>query len=563
MFIRLVGSLQVLDKAGRDCTPRGAKSRALLALLCQTPDRRRARRWLESRLWSDRGAEQASGSLRQALMELRKSLGDAADSVQADRDFVQLVDVATDLDSDPDTARKALQEGRDFMEGIDVIDPAFLDWLNAERQRVAVALGLPSRQATEAIGIPSPFVGTNSAPLFVISFGSLPGGTGQFAASEMARAIVQLVSEFMQVEVFGEGTRQVPDGLPQTGLTLHLEGVEIQGKLHMMVSLNLRGTGQTVWSQRIAISGPQDVSEGLGEFPALAFQATEATLMQMPRLAEMPNASAQTRINGLAARAVTAMFSYDAARLRQADALLAEAESIQPSGRISAFRSLVRQIMYVERTEGPPTRLEAEADGFALQALEHANDNPLVLALVSYTRLMIDANPEAGTVLARDALRVSPLNPFGYWSMAGAHIQSGRNADALEAARKGAEIASRTAFGHSWESIAGLAAMRDGLLAAATAHYEAAHYRAPNFRAVMRPLIYLYLEQGAPEKAARVLKSLLRVEPDFSPASVLQADYPAITLRRSLLAEKHQAALQALMDGCLDRATLTKNAPKG
>jgi DNA-binding SARP family transcriptional activator len=550
MLIRLVGSLQVLDKTGRDCTPRGAKSRALLALLCQTPDRRRPRRWLESRLWSDRGAEQASGSLRQALMELRKSLGEAADHVHADRDSVQLLDVSTDLDSEPEAALKALREGRDFLEGIDIVDPAFLDWLGVERQRVAVALGLPSRRPQEAEAIPSPFAGMNSAPLFVISFGSLPGSTGQFTASEMARAITQLVSEFMVVEVFGDSGRQVPDGLPQSGLTLHLEGVEIQGKLHMMVSLILRSTGQTMWSQRIALAGPQDVAEGLGEFPALAFQATEATLMQMPRLAEMPNASAHTRINALAARAVTEMFSYDTLRLRQADALLAEAEEIQSSGRINALRSLVRQIMFVERTEGPPSRLEAEADGFAREALERANDNPLVLALVSYTRLMIDANPEAGTVLARDALRMSPLNPFGYWSMAGAHIQSGRNSDALEAARKGAEIASRTAFGHSWESMAGLAAMRDGLFAAATAHYEAAHYRAPNFRAVMRPLIYLYLEQGAPEKAARVLKSLLRVEPDFSPASVLSADYPAVTLRRGGLAEKHQAAVQALMPSC-------------
>ncbi len=550
MFIRLVGSLQVLDKAGRDCTPRGAKSRALLALLCQTPDRRRPRRWLESRLWSDRGPEQASGSLRQALMELRKSLGDAAESVQADRDSVQLVDVTTDLDSEPDAALKGLREGRDFLEGIDIVDPAFLDWLRVERQRVAVALGLPSRRPPEADLTASPFSAMGSAPLFVVSFGSLPGGSGQFAATEMTRAITQLVSEFMQVQVFGESGRQVPDGLPQTGLTLHLEGVEIQGRLHMMVSLILRSTGQTVWSQRIALAGPQDVADGLGEFPALAFQATEATLMQMPRLAELPNASAHTRINALSARAVTEMFSYDTARLRQADALLAEAELIHSSGRINALRSLVRQIMFVERTEGPPARLEAEADGFARQALEHANDNPLVLALVSYTRLMIDANPEAGTVLARDALRLSPLNPFGYWSTAGAHIQSDRNADALEAARKGAEIASRTAFGHSWESMAGLAAMRDGLMAAATAHYEAAHYRAPNFRAVMRPLIYLYLEQGAPEKAARVLKSLLRVEPDFSPALVLQADYPAITLRRSGLAEKHQAAVKALMPPC-------------
>ena len=146
--------------------------------------------------------------------------------------------------------------------------------------------------------------------------------------------------------------------------------------------------------------------------PALVFQAADAALMQMPRLAQMPQAGLQVQVNALIAQAVTEMFSYDTARLRQADALLAEAGQMLPSGRIDAFRSLVRQIMFVERTEGPPSRLEAEADAFARSALEQANGNPLVLALVSYTRVMIDANPEAGTILAGDAVRLCALQPL-------------------------------------------------------------------------------------------------------------------------------------------------------
>ncbi len=151
MFIRLIGGFQVLDASGRDCTPRGAKSRALLAMLCQTPDRRRARRWLESKLWSDRGPEQASGSLRQALMELRKSLGDAAAGVLADRDGVSLDNVQTDIETAPEDAALALRAGRDFLEGIDIVDPAFLEWLRGERQRVGALLGvLPAAAAAPA-----------------------------------------------------------------------------------------------------------------------------------------------------------------------------------------------------------------------------------------------------------------------------------------------------------------------------------------------------------------------------------------------------------------------------
>ena len=115
MFIRLVGVFEVRDDEGRDCTPRGAKARAILAMLCQTPDRRRARRWLEARLWSDRAAEQASGSLRQSLMEIRKALGPEAALLVADRDSVRLSGVRTDLETDRETAAGALQSGREFL----------------------------------------------------------------------------------------------------------------------------------------------------------------------------------------------------------------------------------------------------------------------------------------------------------------------------------------------------------------------------------------------------------------------------------------------------------------
>lgn len=539
MFIRLIGGFQLLDAGGDDRTPRGVKSRALLAMLCQTPDRRRPRRWLESKLWSDRGAEQASGSLRQALMELRKALGPAAGLVRADRDTVSLARIATDIETDADAARAALQAGREFLEGIDIIDPAFVDWLREERARVATHLGVQPAASAAATA--------PTAPPLVLLLGSLPPGPGQFAARDLAQAIARLVAEFLHVDVYGAGGLPVPEDLPATGLTLHLEGVELQGRFHMMVGLVLRSTGQTVWSQRIALDGPQDVEQGLGDVPALVFQAAEAAVAQMPRMAEAPGAGAFARANSLMARAIACMFSYDAARLREADALLVAASALVPSGRIDAWRSLVRQIMYIERTEGPADRLVAEADAFARAALEQSNGNPLVLALVSHTRVMVDTNPDAGTVLARDAVRLSPFNAFGYWSAAGAEFFHKRYDAGLATARRGTEIASRTAIGHWWEALAGVAALNGGHIAAAIAHCEAAFYRAPNFRAAMRHLAYLYLEAGTPEKAARVFRALLRAEPDFTEDSILSDHYPAISLRTSGLALRHRDTVRDLL----------------
>jgi tetratricopeptide (TPR) repeat protein len=539
MFVRLVGVFEVRDDLQRDCTPRGAKARAILAMLCQTPDRRRARRWLEARLWSDRGAEQASGSLRQALMEIRKSLGDEAGLLVSDRDSVRLTRAVTDLEADPAAAARALQSGREFLEGIDILDPAFDGWLREERARVEAQMG-----TTRPAVLRVPMARTAQLPL-VVRVGSLPEGLGTFAGVALADAIARLVAEFAHVDVYGASGTAIPEDLPAEGMAIHVEGAQIQDRMHVLVSLSGVASAQTIWNQRASIPlGDAEAITG-GEVPPLVFQAADAALAHFPQLTEC--AEGPRRANALIARALVETFSCDGARLRAADAMLVEAGELAPSGRIHAWRCLVRHVAWVERTETDYRKLTEELDEFSRKALEHSQANPLVLALVSAARVMVDENPEAGMVLARDAIALSPFNAFGRWAQAAALIRIGDNASALDAARKGVEIAASTAHVHHWEAMAGLAALRGGHMSAALAHYESAHYRAPGFRAAMRHLLFLYLWSGRHDKAALVLKALIRVEPDFTLDRIQNdPDYPAVTLRKSGLLERFASDVTAL-----------------
>ncbi len=531
MKVRLLGVFEIRDSTGRDCTPRGAKARALVAMLCQTPDRRRTRRWLEARLWSDRGPEQASGSLRQALMELRRAFGEQSDLIKADRDLVILHGVETDLEAGADAVREMLQGGRDFLEGIDIADQAFEDWLRDERTRISAQVSrLPKGGSSSSSGATRPLP-------FAIRLGALPPGAGSFAGMALADSIARLVAEFAPIEVYGAGGAALPPDMPDNGLQLGLEGAQIADRLHLVVRLSGPDAGPVLWHHQASLPLSQSDFIAEGEFPQIVFQTAEAALAAFPGLAATQCGPA--RANALIARAVAEMFSYDTERLRQADALLAEAFEIEPQARCLAWRSLVRQIMFVERTETDRQRLNSEADEFARKALEMTDTNPLVLALVSQVRVMLDSNPEAGAVLARDAVALSPFNPFGYAAQSGAMLRYARNDEALAAARTGAEISSRTKLLHWWESLSGLAALSAGQHSAAIAHYEAAHYRAPSFRSPMRHLLFLYLAAGEEAKAQRVLTSLLRAEPDFSIDRVRNdPDYPAATLRRSGLIDR-------------------------
>ncbi len=529
MKVRLLGVFEIRDPAGRDCTPRGAKARALVAMLCQTPDRRRTRRWLEARLWSDRGPEQASGSLRQALMELRRAFGDHADLIEADRDLVILHGVTSDLETDADAVRQAMAAGREFLEGIDIADQAFEDWLRDERSRVgAPALRPPSGGSSSATGLPLSLA---------IRLGTLPPGAGSFTGMALADSIARLVAEFAPIEVYGAGGAAMPPDRPDNGLQLGVEGAQIADRLHLVVRLTGPDAGPVLWHHQASLPLSQSDFIAEGEFPQIVFQTAEAAMAAFPGLAATQSGPART--NALIARAVAEMFSYDTERLRQADALLAEAFEIDPQARCLAWRSLVRQIQFVERTETDRARLSAEADEFARKALEMTDTNALVLALVSQVRVMLDSNPEAGAVLAKDAVALSPFNPFGYAAQSGAMLRYARHAEALSAARTGADITSRTKLLHWWESLSGLAALSAGHHSAAIAHYEAAHYRAPSFRSPMRHLLFLYMASGEETKAQRVLKNLVRAEPDFTIDRVkTDPDYPAATLRRSGLLDR-------------------------
>src|SRR5690606_22752364 len=126
-------------------TPKAQKSRALLALLALSPRGSRSRVWLRDKLWSDRGEDQASASLRQALLDVRKSLGPLADALLiADKHTVTLnlsrrsgdaVDILQQMSdrTSPTDFDMRVAEG-EFLEGLDICDPEFEDWLTIERQ---------------------------------------------------------------------------------------------------------------------------------------------------------------------------------------------------------------------------------------------------------------------------------------------------------------------------------------------------------------------------------------------------------------------------------------------
>ncbi|MFT6101425.1 MAG: hypothetical protein ACJAYF_003988, partial [Arenicella sp.] len=141
----LLGPFAVIDRQGNVITPKAQKTCAMLAMLILSPRATRTRVWLRDKLWSDRSEGQGAASLRQALLDARRSLGElGCEVILADKKSISLdltkITLDTDgllssehqLTSDREELERALNE--DLLEGMDIRDPEFEDWLTLERQ---------------------------------------------------------------------------------------------------------------------------------------------------------------------------------------------------------------------------------------------------------------------------------------------------------------------------------------------------------------------------------------------------------------------------------------------
>jgi DNA-binding SARP family transcriptional activator len=219
----LLGSFAIQAPDGTNLTPKGQKAKALLALIAASERGSRSRTWLCDKLWSDRHAEQALASLRQTLTEIRRSLGIWADDllrigrydIRLNLGSVQIDALCLRDDSESDEADEILAGHAgsvSFLEGIDVRDPEFEEWLAAERcyWEDLLTMKLTERRRLGAVRLPmvahhrprmpraTPGATDKGQELRMFLLGSLrvlaPDGTTLTPKRQKAKALLALIA---------------------------------------------------------------------------------------------------------------------------------------------------------------------------------------------------------------------------------------------------------------------------------------------------------------------------------------------------------------------------------
>ncbi len=515
MKAELHGPFRISDSAGSDRTPKGAKERGLLALLILSPGQRRTRAWLQDKLWSDRSADQASVSCRQALAKVRKALGPLADRLKSDRAAIWL---------DPQVP-VALSAGRgrgDLLDDLDVRDPEFTDWLRDLRQ------GEPAAPPAWTSSVP--LSNAPRRPVVHIRFlDQVDTERGQFLARSLAHRVSGELVLNGDVDVLTSDPAQTVTRGDPADSTVEIRTYVEEEAWFVLLRVLGPPNNRCVWTGRLRL--PMRVS-AIWDTP----ETTHLVNRAIGAVSDLIAISGRLTPFAALQRAVRRVYDFEQSGLGSADGLLRAAQDGELSGLALAWRGFVRLTAALEfRDNG--SELRGEAAAFCDDALARASSHPVVLGLSAQVQMQMGGDMDFGLYLARRAAEASDQNPYALDALSQAMVFSGD----FERGHQVAEWARQSAGGlhnsFSWDMQCCLSALSLGRLEEALLQAQSCHRKMPAYRPALRYLVALSLLAGRRPDADHYAARLRALEPDFTPHLLLSRTYPVETLRALGLVE--------------------------
>lgn len=509
----LSGRFTVCAPTGELLTPKAAKEQALLALLVTSKTGERSRAWLQDKLWSDRAPQQASSSLRQALTGIRRRLGGWKIIFETDHSSVRIrVDMVEILD---------LPTDGEFLEGIDVRDQEFEDWLSLERsnRQRSIVLPMVSSKRAERRSIALIANGTSNDQLAYIE-------------TYLTDIVAHTLQESLHVDVYSA----VPS-VPIEGL-LVARVQALQPDPHTIV-LRVRAenneTSQILWSghETLKNASTMPTHENI-DILALGNQLVNALADQLLIVGPLNNQRRDATLLGLSA--LKSLFTMNEDQVFLADQHLQEAYDLDPRGIFLSWRAQLRGIQLVERHSVDIEEATGTGMRFANEALLDDPNNSMVLATVSNARLILDRDVSGATHLSQQSITENPANPLAWWARSAASLYAGQHEESYGHAQRGFQLAKGSPYRFWWDLQSALAAAVTGRIDEAITMAERCAAFSPTFRPPLRYLIALYTTTGQFEKASRKVQRLMELEPDFSVERLAyDPGYPVSLMRQTKL----------------------------
>lgn len=508
----LFGAFRARTKDGRDLLPRGAKTRALIALLVTSETLERRRGWLQDQLWSDRGPEQRAASLRQALVELRKCWASIPDIVRTDRQVIALNPERVKID------RSGQSEGRAFLEDVKAHDPAFTAWLKTKRLRQAPVIAPSTHFA------PGPSISPRKTTYVSVHCHSDYDANAIAIEQLFMDKLVRVIGECAGVAV--RGTRSLD--VSQNELLCSIKAI-VPTNFSPIVRVTLESLPDMdlVFAGSARMSGGSSLDLDRPEVLQLCARLSDAVRGQMP-----PFASGRG-VPELVGEATALMFTFEPERVARALELLVEAEALSPSGEIAAWKAQAYNIQFVERHVTADAEFFERVEATCRRALALAPTNSDVLAAISNARVNFEHDYGAGFELARRSIEINNANPLAWWAHSNALLCIGRAEQAFDSALKSQYLSQGTRYAFWADFQVSVVAAVLGKTERAVQMGERSAALAPAFRPPLRYLIAMNAVGGNIETAREKVMRLVAKEADFSVTRMIEDEsYPIGIMRR-------------------------------
>lgn len=569
--IFLCGPLSVQGPDAQALTPKNQKSKALLAMLALAPRGSRSRVWLRDKLWSDRREDQASASLRQALLDIRKSFGpEFRDLLHSEKYSVTLdlsrvrIDVIEQVEAleKNETAGLSFSEnaGEHFLEGFDICDPEFESWLTLERQiweQRLEAKATPAQVPAPSSGFaeapaPSPTSGNGaSSPVQHTTnlqqswaVGAQMVSPDQAYATLLDAKLSQNMHEMGRIPVMRLWPGQPPPPVgqgPEVPMIFRTSEIQQGGNIRLMIDLLTGDQGISVWSTSQVFSPAELNAQGSAAINGMIAQAVIQIGRHLRARATQPDMA----MAGQLIECIYQIFDLSADELSKAEETLTKLNKEQPNAKTFAWMAFAKSFQIGQRFSPDAASQIAEAHYFASRALEEDEYDPLVLSLAAHIHSYLFSEFDHAASLYERALKIDPEQAIGWDLYATMHAYTGRNDTSLAMASWGQHLGGNTPLSYYFDTTKCMAAALSGDHKTAIAAGQKALIQRPEFNSILRYLISSHAHLGDHQAVEDLREKLHSVEPDFSTDVLRSAGYPGLTTEggRHFLAGLQKAGL--------------------
>lgn len=518
--LNVLGRLTLTDTEGHDFAPLGSKARGVIVFLAVAPGHTRTRTWLQERLWSDRAPEQAAGSLRAALTEIRRALGPHRQLLVASRHAVTLnqagftVVYEAPAESQIGGAVKAFEDvdihDREFEQAIrDIRSQVLQRWVSqrrtAPRRRCIVLL------RSDARGAPAADVGARLLQNRILS-----------ALRQIDNLEIMTASGADDVDDVG-----TPGGQPQAMLLIRVLSVALSDGVFLSCEIH---NGRKLWSENASVPGAIGAMHDSVGLDRLALNTVEHVCNAFAEAASIDGADACAFV--LARQARSLFFRLDKGSLIDADRLFRRAFEIEPRGRYLVWRAFLRNAAFFQHRSMSFLDNAAPITELAVEALRHSPDDGSVQTISSQIEYVHQGNLRASLLMAQGGVERDPTDPLGWALLSNALTTNGMFDEGYQTARRSLELTKHSPFQFYFEHFACMAAAALADYDQALLHAKTALRFRPDFVSTRRYEVALNLRKEETPQLRNSVNALRQHEPGFTPAALLDPTYPVNTLRR-------------------------------